>query len=68
MVPRACGDYRLTAKQAEALALADQGLMQGEIARRLGVAPDTIGKRLRRARLLRESQRIADQFQRQEGR
>jgi DNA-directed RNA polymerase specialized sigma24 family protein len=54
------GDYRLTAKQAQALAYADAGLSGRSIARMLGVSAGLIQKRVRRARRLRETQAIAD--------
>jgi DNA-directed RNA polymerase specialized sigma24 family protein len=53
------GDYTLTAKQAEALALHDAGLSSAEIARRLGVAANLISNRVRRARLLQQGAAIA---------
>jgi DNA-directed RNA polymerase specialized sigma24 family protein len=65
MVPRRSGDYRLTPDQQAAWELSQQGLTHREIARRLGVAPSNVAKRLRRARLLLETARIAAHHQKE---
>jgi hypothetical protein len=52
----------MTPKQQQALACNDAGLSGYAIARLLGVSPRLIQERLRRARLLRESQAIKDRL------
>lgn len=56
MAPRATTNYTLTVKQSQALALKAQGMTHRQIADRLGVAEETIAKRVRRAKDLRHTE------------